>query len=160
MPAATCGPTGPEHDAAALLRTTLHRLETLDASTSRYLSSLAFVLSRVAEADGVLPEAESREMERVLVQEAHLDPELAVLAVELARHRRRHADCATRYRTSRQLRASRSAADRARLLECLVAVAVADGELHRDEQAEILQVAAELGLEAADVRRIVARSRC
>jgi uncharacterized tellurite resistance protein B-like protein len=128
----------------------------MDTSTARYLEALAFVLTRVAEADRRLPEAEVREMERILVEEAGLDLELAVLVVEIARHRRAIADCATAYRASRRLRESR---DRDRLLECLVAVAAADGELHRDEMAAILQVAVELGLSARDVRTIVDRSR-
>lgn len=144
-------------DAVGTLRHTVRLLETMDASTSRYLESLAFVLTRVADADGRLPEAEVREMERVLVREAHLDPELAVLVVEIAKHRRRLADCATSYRACRDLRQHNPVADRTRLLECLVAVAAADGDLHRDEQAAILQVAAELGLSADDVRGIVSR---
>ncbi len=146
----------PSGDAVRTLRRTVRQLETLDGSTARYLESLAFVLTRVAQADRRLPEAEIREMERILVEEAALEPELAVLAVEIARHRRAVADCATAYRASRRLRES---ADRDRLLECLTAVAAADGELHRDELAAILQVAAELGLSGDDVRRIVDRAR-
>jgi len=90
-------------------------------------------------------------MERVLEECADLSTPQAVLVVEIAKHRARLADTATAYTQSRQLRQHLDPSQRAKLLECLFAVADADGDVSVDEHSEIHQVAAELGFTRQEV---------
>jgi uncharacterized tellurite resistance protein B-like protein len=132
-------------DAASIVRSTVSELGALDADTARSLDSLAFILMRVAEADRQITPDEVDRMEELLVQQLRLTPAQSVLAVEIARHRARLSDCGSAYGESRRLRQSLDPDCRQRILDCLLAVAAADGRTSGAEQAEILQIAAELG---------------
>jgi uncharacterized tellurite resistance protein B-like protein len=132
--------------AAGALRQALTRLHSLEPPTAERLASLAFVLSRIANADEHISQAERSEMETIVAGGARVPTDVAMLAVEIAAQRADMADCACAYSVSRQLRETTSDEARARLLESLASVATADGRICVRERAEIEQIAAELGL--------------
>lgn len=133
------------------VRHILRELDRLDPSTARYLAALAFILSRVADADHEICEAEVRRIEAILGEEGRLPSEQTMLVAEIAKHRLELADCWVQYRESRDLRPLLDDHRRARLLGRLYAVAEADGKLAPEEIGEIRQIAAELGFSDPDL---------
>ena len=127
------------------IRSAAAQLQSLPAAEMEILEALAFVLSRVADADQRITDDEVRRMELALADHSRLSAPQAVLAVEIARHRKRLADAGRAYRESRSLRAALDAGQRARLLGLLFEVAAADGEITDCEAAEIVQLAVEMG---------------
>jgi uncharacterized tellurite resistance protein B-like protein len=141
----------PSHtDLTSGIRGTLNQLDNLDRETAGYLNCLAFVLQRVAAADEHISREEVDRMEKILVEHASLSPPQAVLTVEIAKHRRQLADCCCAYQASRELRSRLDGESRRKLRRFLDSVAEADGLVHPTEEAEIRQIAAELGIAAGE----------
>src|SRR6185503_14010051 len=59
------------------VREIVRALDRLEPDRARFLAAFAYILGRVARADLVISEAESGEMERLLVQQGGLAPEQA-----------------------------------------------------------------------------------
>ena len=78
---------------ASEIRGTLTRLDSLDQRNNGYLSTLAFILQRVAAADAAICDEEVIRMEKILIDHAALSPTEAVLTVEMAKQRASIADC-------------------------------------------------------------------
>lgn len=133
-------------DPAATIRATVQELGALDRATASFLNALAFVLVRVADADRHIDQLERNTMELLLVEHAGLTRAQAVLVVEIAKHRTRLADCGCSYGISRVLRSELDPERSRRVLDCLYAVAGADGRTTGRETGEIRQIAHELGL--------------
>jgi uncharacterized tellurite resistance protein B-like protein len=138
-------------DPATTIRATVQQLGALDRATAGFLNALAFVLVRVADADQHVSQDERDQMELLLVEHAGLTRAQAVLVVEIAKHRARLADCGCSYGISRELRSELDPERRQRVLDCLYAVADADGHETRSEAGEIRQIAHELGLPVNDI---------
>jgi uncharacterized tellurite resistance protein B-like protein len=138
-------------DPATTIRATVQELGALDRATAGFLNALAFVLVRVADADQHISQDERDQMELLLVEHAGLTRAQAVLVVEIAKHRARLADCGCSYGISRELRSELDPERRQRVLDCLYAVADADGQKTRSEAGEIRQIAYELGLPVDDI---------
>jgi len=136
------------------LRAAFARLDDLDPCTTDAAEALAFLLCRVADADHDVSSQESACIESILTALARVEDDQAVLVAEIAKHRERLADCASRYRVSRALRERASPGELATLLDLLVRVAAADGHLAPVEIAAVRQIAVELGfsLDQADAR--------
>jgi uncharacterized tellurite resistance protein B-like protein len=137
-----------ERDADALRRL-IDELESLEPRTAHYLASFAFLLARVADADRVVDPRERRRMEEIIRDCAGLHPAQAVLVVEIARHRERLAGSGEQYAVAREFRRVASTDQCRALVDCLWAVAAADGHLAGGERAVVRQVACELGVAAA-----------
>ncbi|NNL66285.1 MAG: TerB family tellurite resistance protein [Myxococcales bacterium] len=131
------------------------RLDQLDPQIAKYLAAFAYVLARVAHADLEIDESETREMQEVVARVGRLGEEEAILAVEIAKSQARVLGGTENYVVTREFRRISSPEQRGQLLECLYAVAAADGSISSVEAQEIQSVAEELGLsrdEAASVR--------
>ena len=128
------------------IRDTLNRLDELNRETAGYLKTLAFILHRVAMADNDVCFEEIERIEQILVEHASLSRTEAMLTVEIARHCGQIADCGCSYEASRQLRSNLDEDAGTRIYHFLESVAEADGRVRRSESAQILQIAAELGL--------------
>ena len=140
----------PGSNPAAVVRRTVRQLDLLDPDTADHLGALAFVMMRVAHADGCLSDDARTRMEELLVEHAAIPPDHAVLVTEIARHRRALADCGCSYATSRGIRNRLDAHRRRSVLELLRAVAGADGCCHSAEEHQIRQIAREIGIAAED----------
>ena len=130
----------------AELRGALTRIDTVDVENDGYLSTLAFILQRVASADEEICEEEVVRMEKILIDHAALSPTEALLTVEMAKQRSLIADCCCSYKASRHMRSLLDRAGRKQMRRFLKSVAEADGLVRHSEKAEIRQITAELGL--------------
>jgi len=127
------------------VRRIAERLERLDAATAKYLAGFAYVLARVAHADLRIQESETQEMLRSVGTLGALSDEEAVLVVEIAKSQARLLGGTENYVVTREFGRIATPEQRAGLLQCLYAVAAADGSISSLESAEIDAIADELG---------------
>jgi uncharacterized tellurite resistance protein B-like protein len=121
------------------------RLERLPAERARQLAAFAYVLARVANADLRITDTETDEMHRLVRERAGLSDEEAALAVEIAKSQARLLGGTENYVVTREFRELSTREERVKLLECLYAVAAADGTIDAAESVEIAKIAEELG---------------
>ena len=136
------------HDAGGeteTVRRIAARLESLPPERARHLAAFAYVLARVAHADLEIDATESGEMERLVAELGGLAGAEAALVVEIAKSQARLLGGTENYVVTREFRRSASAEERARLLECVYAVAAADGTISSVENVECSRIADELG---------------
>jgi len=121
------------------------RLESLPPERARFLAAFAYVLARVAAADLRITETEVAAMEQAVADTAGLAPGETALAVEIAKSQARLLGGTENYVVTRRFRELSTREERVRLVECLYAVAAADGTISPTESAEIARIADELG---------------
>lgn len=146
-PAATGGDT-------ETVRRIVGELDTLDPERARYLAAFAYVLSRVAGADLHISEAETERMVQLVQQAGHLPEAQAIVVVEIAKSQNRLFGGTENFLVTREFREIATEAQRQELLECLFAVSAADDAITGDEEAQIWQIASELGFEHRDYVRV------
>jgi uncharacterized tellurite resistance protein B-like protein len=142
------GVKSPERDARGeteTVRRIASRLEGLPPDRARHLAAFAYVLARVANADLEIDEAESAEMERLVRELGGLAEAEAALVVEIAKSQARLLGGTENYVVTREFRRSATPVERAGLLECVYAVAAADGSISSVENVECSRIAEELG---------------
>jgi uncharacterized tellurite resistance protein B-like protein len=132
------------------LRRIAARLERLPPERARFLAAFAYVLARVAHADLRISETETAVMEQAVADVAGLAPEETALAVEIAKSQARLLGGTENYVVTRQFRELSQRDERVKLVECLYAVAAADGTISIPESAEIARIAEELGFLPAE----------
>ncbi|MDJ0869410.1 MAG: TerB family tellurite resistance protein [Myxococcota bacterium] len=135
------------------------RLERLPADQARYLAAFSYVLARVANADLRITESETDAMGGIVRDVAGLPEEEAALAVEIAKSQARLLGGTENYVVTREFRDLSTREQRSRLLDCLFAVAAADGTISGDESSEIVKIGEELGFLRAEVNALRARYR-
>jgi uncharacterized tellurite resistance protein B-like protein len=132
-------------------------LDQMEPERARYISGFAYVLSRVARADLNISEIESREMERLVAGHGGLPEAQAVLVVQIAKTQQKLFGSTEDFLVTREFNKSAVREQKLALLDCLFAVAAADGVVSGAEDDAIRQVARELTLEHPDF--IAVRSR-
>ena len=135
------------------------QLERLDPEQARYLASFAYVLARLAQADLRIEAAETAEMERAVRSLAQLGEAEAALVVQIAQSQAVNLGGTQDYVVTRQFRKLATREQRAQLLECLYAVAAADGTIDAPESAEIVKIGEELGFTRAEANSLRAGYR-
>jgi len=135
------------------------RLERLDPDQARYLACFAYVLARVAHADLEIDESESRQMEETVRQVASLSEAEAALVVEIAKNQTRLFGGTENYVVTREFRRISEKAQRSQLLQCVFAIAAADGSISGVENAEINAIAEELGFTGPETSALRSRFR-
>ncbi len=136
---------GAERGETETVRRIAGQLERLEPEKAKYLASFAYVLARIAHADLEIDDDEIAEMERIVKTLAHLSDAEAALVVQIAKSQATHLGGTENYVVTREFRQTATKEQRGELLECIYAVAAADGSITGDEQAEILLIAEELG---------------
>lgn len=139
------GTAAAEAGSSETVRRIAARLSELPAERARYLAAFAFVLARVAHADLEVSPTESRKMEELVAEVGELPGDQAVLVVEIAKTQNRLFGGTENFLVTREFRDIASDAERQRLLHCLFAVAAADRSISGAEEAQIRQIASELG---------------
>ncbi|MEE4273595.1 MAG: TerB family tellurite resistance protein [Thermoanaerobaculales bacterium] len=134
-----------------VVRQAIEALNALDPEVADHLSALAFILVRVAKADGTVCGDERLRMEQILVERAHIPAAHAAIVTEIACHRTDLADCGCSYSISRGLRTRLDQHRRRSIAGLLAAVAEADGCFCPLEHHEVDQIAGELGISAEEV---------
>ena len=130
------------------------KLERLPRDQARFLASFAYVLARVANADLKVEDSEVAEMERIVREVAQLSEAEAVLVVEIARSQATLLGGTENYVVTREFRQLADRDQRQRLLECIYAVAAADGTISSVETREIRLIAEELGFTRAEANAL------
>src|SRR6266850_8364530 len=79
--------TATPHDSAETetVRKIVAALDRLEPDRARHIAVFAYILSRVARADLVISEAETRAMESIVEEAGELTPEQAILVVQMAK---------------------------------------------------------------------------
>ena len=145
--AATSSDAAPASDrrASDTVRRIVAELDRLEQSEARFLASFAYVLSRVAAADMDISDVETEKMVEIVRSMGHIREEQAVLVVAIAKNQNRLFGSTEDYLVTREFREIASEEQRRDLLDCLFAVSAADDTITGDEEAQIRQIANELG---------------
>lgn len=125
-------------------------LDALGPARARHVAAFAYLLSRVANADREISEEETREMERIVQEEAGLPEAQAVLVVHMAKTQNALFGGVDNFLVTREFRTIASREEKLSLLRCLFAVSAADRSISSVEDGTIRQIASELMLEHAD----------
>ncbi len=149
------GESNSEKGDTATVRRIAEKLERLDPEKAKFVAAFAYVLARIANADLEIDESETEEMRRCLSALSGLSESEAALSVEIAKSQSRLLGGTENYLVTREFRNISTREQRGAMLQCLYAVAAADGSITTDESAEIIAIAEELGftrLEANSLR--------
>jgi uncharacterized tellurite resistance protein B-like protein len=130
------------------------QLERIEPAKAKYLASFAYVLARLAHADLDVDATETAEMERSVKALASLSDAEAALVVQIAVSQARHLGGTENYVVTREFRQISNREQRGALLQCLYAVAAADGTISGVESAEIVAIADELGFTRAEANSL------
>jgi len=125
-------------------------LDRFEPDRARHIAVFAYVLSRVARADLVISEAETRAMEAIVVKEGGLAPEQAILVVQMAKTQAILFGGTENYLVTREFNRLATREDKLALLRCLFAVSAADDSVSVKEDNEIRRIASELRLTHED----------
>lgn len=139
------GPTDSQSGETESVRRIAGVLERMPADQARYLAAFAYVLARVAQSDLQIDESEVTAMRQIVGELGGLGPDEASLVCDLACDQSTRLGGSENYVVTREFRKIASTAQRAKLLECLFAVAAADGEISTTESQEVITIAEELG---------------
>ena len=132
------------------VRRIVQELESLAPDRARYLAAFAYILSRVAHADLEISAAETAKMESLLQEFGGLPEHQAVLAVQIAKAQSRLAGGTENFLVTREFREIATPEQCLELLHCLFAVSAADDSISGAEEAQIRQIASELGFSLND----------
>jgi len=139
------GDSRDEKGDTASVRRIAAKLERLEPEKAKFVAAFAYVLARIANADLEIDEAETTEMQRCLRALSGLSESETTLAVEIAKSQSRLLGGTENYVVTREFRSISTRQQRGAMLQCLYAVAAADGTITTDESAEIVAIADELG---------------
>jgi len=129
-------------------------LDRLPTETAKYLAAFAYVLARVAHADLDIDDTETLEMERITTSLAKLSSAEAALVVQIAKTQARLLGETENYVVTREFRKIATREQRGQLLQCLFAVAAADGTISGVESAELASIGEELGFTRAEINSL------
>lgn len=131
------------------VRRIVGELDKLDPERARQLGAFAYVLSRVAGADRHFSESETSKMVELVRRVGHLPEEQAILVVAIANSQNRLFAGTENFLVTREFGRIVSEQQRAELLDCLFEVSAADAAVSGEEEAQIAQIASELGFSHA-----------
>lgn len=143
-------------DETDTLRRITRALEEMEPERARFIAAFAATLSRVANADLHISEAETRTMEQIVMERAGLPEEQAILVVQIAKTQSRLFGGTENYVVTREFARLATREQRLALLDCLFAVSAADDEVSTAEDNEIRVIAEEFKLDHGEF--IAARS--
>jgi uncharacterized tellurite resistance protein B-like protein len=130
------------------------QLDSMDPAEARHLSLFAFLIARVAYADLVVDPAEVAEMERMVATHGSLSPSQAAMVVEIARATQKMLGPTHNFVAIREFRDAATSEQKLGLLQCLFAVAAADGVVTGPEEEEIRTISRGLLLDDQDYLRV------
>ena len=138
------------------VRRIVGQLEALEPEEARYVAAFAYILGRVAQADQHISEVETREMESIVGRLGHLPEDMAILVVQIAKSQNRLFGHTENFLVTREFAEIAETDQKSELLDCLFAVSAADDSISGAEEAQIRQIASELGFSHREY--VVARS--
>ena len=142
---------------APLASTIQSRLASLDATRAEFVAAFAGLLVRVAYVDRSVSEAERAVLSRLLAANADLPAAEAKTVIEIATHAATTLGGISYASLTRAFNAIATAEEKMRLIDCLFAVATAEGSISLVEDEEVRAVARALLL--SQQQFIAVRSR-
>lgn len=136
------------------VRRIVGELRALPPERARYVAAFAFILARVAHADLDISEEETEKMERIVRDLGHLPGAQAVLAVEIAKRQSELTGGTENFLVTRELKEIATREQCRELLDCLFAVSAADDSISGAEEAQVRQIASELGFSLEELVEI------
>lgn len=130
-----------------IVRNVIQALDHLEESQARYIAAFGYILGRVAHADLKISPEESAAMERIITEHAGLPTAQALIVVQLARTRAQLFGGTENFLITREFDRIATPEQKMALLDCLFAVAAAEGDISTTEDSEIRQVASEIHIE-------------
>jgi uncharacterized tellurite resistance protein B-like protein len=126
------------------VRRIVSALDRLEPERARYIAAFGYVLARVALADRVITEEETRAMEEMVRRHGGLPEEQAVIVVQLAKSQNLLFGGTEDFLVTREFDRIATLEQKLALLECLFAVSAAEGGIATVEDNEIRRIAIEL----------------
>jgi uncharacterized tellurite resistance protein B-like protein len=148
-PAATSGDAD-----TATVRRIVARLESLPHDRARFLAGFAYVMSRAAQADLDISDAETRAMERFVVELGGIDEAQAVLVVEMAKLQARQQGATEDFVVTREFASIATQEEKLALLRCCFAVGAADESITAVEASVVNQIARELDVSRDELNAV------
>jgi uncharacterized tellurite resistance protein B-like protein len=131
--------------ASAAVRRIAAELAAMPETQARYLAAVAYLLGRVAHADDRISDAETARMEAIVLEAGAVSPSQVTLVVEIAKAQNRLFGHVENFLVTRELRELASSDQRRKLLDCLFSVAAEEDGISGEEEAQVRQIASELG---------------
>ena len=141
----------PAKEEFAPLRETLDTLDHLEPERARFLAAFAYLLGRVAHADLVVSNDETRTMEALVQEHGQLGHEQAMLVVQLAKTNNLLFGGTANFLVAREFSALSTYEEKLALLRCLFAVAATHEAISTTEEGEIHRIAKELRIDHGDL---------
>jgi uncharacterized tellurite resistance protein B-like protein len=150
--AAAGGPGTTDADAAAVRRI-VDRLESMPPAEARKMATFAYVLARAAAADFGVSDVETRQIEKILVEQGLTEPQ-AVLVTEIAKSTARLIGGTEDYIVTRAYRELSTPEERLALVRACYLVSAADETITAGESSVLDEIASELDIESPQVTAI------
>ena len=126
------------------VRRIVARLEALPPERARFLAGFAYVMSRAAQADLDISDAETRVMEHYVAELGGIDEAQSVLVVEMAKLQARQQGGTEDFVVTREFASIASDDEKLAVLRCCFAVSAADESITADEASVVNEIAREL----------------
>jgi uncharacterized tellurite resistance protein B-like protein len=136
------------------IRMIVARLEALPPERARHLAGFAYVMSRAAQADLQISDAETATMEAALREHGGLDEAQAVLVAEMAKLEARRNGATADYLVTREFAGIATHEEKLAVLRCCFLVAAADDSISAEEAHVVNEIARELDIDAHELNRI------
>jgi uncharacterized tellurite resistance protein B-like protein len=143
----------------ATVRKIVAQLESLPPDRARLLAGAAYLLSRAANADLSISDAEVARMEQALMERTAVSEAEVVIVVGIARQQARLFGSTEDYLVTREFKRVSTMTERLGILRACFMVAAADDEISSPESAVLNQIATELEIEPADFDAVRAEHR-
>jgi len=125
-------------------------MDRLEPKRARFIAAFAYLLNRIARADLNISDEEIRMMERIVMERGGLPEEQAVIVVQIAKTQNILFGATENYLVTREFNSMATHEQKLALIDCLFAVAAADGSISTLEDNEVSQIADELRIEHKD----------
>jgi uncharacterized tellurite resistance protein B-like protein len=132
-------------------------LKDREPNESAYLAGFAFLLSRVAHADGEISGQERKKIEDIVTKTGNLSAADSKLIAEIVANQTIIFGATENYLVAREFKETSSYQQRLELMECLFQVAAVDSSVSKEEEAELKLLAQELMVKDYDFTAIRSR---
>ena len=139
------------------VRKVIEALDQLEPSPARFIAAFGYILGRAANADLKISPEEIRAMERIIMERGGLPEEQAMIVVQTAKTRTQLFGGTENFLVTREFSRIATREEKLALLDCLFAVAAAEGGISATEDNEVRQIVNELGLGHPDFNAVRSR---
>jgi uncharacterized tellurite resistance protein B-like protein len=145
--------TEPKRGASAeteSVRKVVEALDHLEESHARFVAAFGYILGRIAHADLKISKEETAAMEKIIRERTQLPEAEAIIVIQMAKSRAQLFGGTENFLVTREFDRIATREQKLTLLDCLFAVAAAEGNISIFEDNEIKQVSQELHLDHPD----------